>query len=51
MYTRIGEYQKRELEPTLELLEKAGLYHRVTRTSGQGIPLGAQAQFNYFKTA
>lgn len=49
MYTRVGEYQKRELEPALELLEMAGLFHRVVRSSGQGIPLGAQADLDDFK--
>ncbi len=49
MYTRIGEYKKRELEPALELLEMAGLLYRVVRTSGQGIPLGAQADLDDFK--
>lgn len=49
MYSRVGEYQKRELEPAFELLEKAGLLYRVVRTSGQGIPLGAQADLDDFK--
>ena len=49
MYSRVGEYQKRELEPALELLQKAGLICPVTRSAGQGIPIGAQAQLNDFK--
>jgi len=49
MFTRVGEYQKRELEPTLNLLEKAGLIHKIICSSGQGIPLGAQAKPNDFK--
>jgi len=49
MFSRVGEYQKRELEPALELLEKAGLIHKIIRSSGQGIPLGAQAKLNDFK--
>ena len=49
MYNRVGEYQKRELEPALELLEMAGLLYRVVKTSGQGIPLGAQANLDDFK--
>lgn len=49
MYSRVGEYQKRELEPALELLEMAGLFHKVIRTSGQGIPLGANADIDDFK--
>jgi hypothetical protein len=49
MYSRIGEYKKRELEPALELLEKAGILYKVFRSSGQGIPIGAQADLNDFK--
>jgi uncharacterized protein len=49
MYSHVGEYQKRELEPALELLQKAGIVHPVTRTSGQGIPLGAEARLNDLK--
>ncbi len=49
MYSRVGEYQKRELEPALELLEKAGLVYPVVRSAGQGIPIGAQAQLDDFK--
>ena len=49
MFNRVGEYQKRELEPALELLEKAGLFHKIICSSGQGIPLGAQAKLNDFK--
>jgi uncharacterized protein len=49
MFSRVEGYQKRELEPALELLEKAGLVYPVTRTSGQGIPLGADAQLKDFK--
>jgi hypothetical protein len=49
MYSKVGEYQKRELEPALELLQKAGLVNKVTRSAGQGIPLGAQADLHDFK--
>lgn len=49
MFARVGEYQKRELSPALDLLEKAGLLHKVFKTSAQGIPLGAQADVNDFK--
>lgn len=49
MYSRVGEYKKRELEPALELLEMAGILHRVVRSAGQGIPLGAQADLDDFK--
>ncbi len=49
MYSKVGEYQKRELEPALELLEKAGLLYKVIRSAGQGIPIGAQADVSHFK--
>jgi len=49
MFSRVGEYQKRELAPALELLEKAGLLYKVTRSAGQGIPIGAQADLEDFK--
>ena len=49
MYNRIGEYKKREFEPALELLEKAGLLYKVMRSAGQGIPIGAQADIDDFK--
>jgi hypothetical protein len=44
-----GEYRKRELDPALELLQKAGVLHKVYHTSGQGLPLGADINFNHFK--
>jgi len=49
IYSHVGEYQKRELEPALELLQKAGLVYPVVRSAGQGIPIGAQAQLDDFK--
>ena len=49
IFSRVGEYQKRELEPALELLEKAGLFHKIICSSGQGIPIGAQAKLHDFK--
>ena len=36
-----GEYRARELRPSLELLDKADILHRITHSSGQGIPLAA----------
>lgn len=48
-FARVGEYQKRELAPALDLLEMAGLIYKVKRTAAQGIPLGAQADLNDFK--
>ncbi len=49
IYSHVGEYQKRELEPALDLLQKAGIVHRITRNAGQGIPIGAQAKLDDFK--
>jgi len=45
----IGEYRKRELAPCLELMEKAHIAHMVYNTSGQGIPLGVQADLERYK--
>lgn len=44
-----GGYQKRELEPALNLLVKAGIVHKVYQASGNGLPLGAEANFEKFK--
>jgi len=44
-----GNYQKRELEPALNLLMKAGIIHKIYRTAGNGIPLGAEANLEKFK--
>ena len=49
IFSHVGEYRKRELEPALELLIRAGLLHPVTRSAGQGIPIGAQASLDDFK--
>lgn len=48
-YTRVeGEFRKRELSPALDLLQTAGIAHKVYSSSGQGIPLGAQSSpFDY----
>jgi uncharacterized protein len=45
----IGEYRKRELAPCLELMEKAHIIHMIYHASGQGIPLGAQANLDRYK--
>lgn len=45
----IGEYRKRELAPCLELMEKVHIIHKVYHTSGQGMPLGAQANMERYK--
>lgn len=44
-----GEYRKRELAPALELLERANIIHTIRHSSGQGIPIGAEVDFNTFK--
>ncbi len=44
-----GEYRKRELAPCLDLLSTAGIVTTVTRSAGNGIPLGAEADPNDFK--
>ncbi len=44
-----GEYRKRELAPALELLERANIIHIIRRSSGQGIPIGAEVDFDVFK--
>lgn len=44
-----GEYRKRELAPALELLERANIVHSIRRSSGQGIPIGAEVDFETFK--
>lgn len=49
IFSKVGDYKKRELEPGLELLQKAGVVHTITRSSGQGIPLGAQLHRDDFK--
>lgn len=44
-----GEYRKRELAPALELLERANIIHAIRYSSGQGIPIGAETDFDTFK--
>lgn len=44
-----GEYRKRELAPALELLERANIIHVIRYSSGQGIPIGAETDFDTFK--
>lgn len=44
-----GDYRKRELAPALDLLVKAGILHRVYQSSGQGIPIGATANYDKYK--
>jgi len=44
-----GEFRKRELAPSFELLVKAGIVHPTYQTSAQGLPLGADANLDNFK--
>jgi len=44
-----GEFRKRDLTPSFELLERANIVYKVTRSAAQGIPLGAQIEGNDFK--
>lgn len=43
------KYRKRELAPALELLERANVIHTIRHSSGQGIPIGAEIDFETFK--
>jgi len=45
-----GEYKKRELAPCLELLCHANVVHKITHSAGNGIPLGAEINLEWFKT-
>lgn len=42
--------QSRDLKEALELLEKAGVVYRIKQTSGEGLPLEANAKEKHFKT-
>lgn len=44
-----GDYRKRELSPALDLLVTAGVIHKTYNSAGQGIPLGAQIDFDDYK--
>lgn len=45
-----GNFRKRDLAPCYDLLKKALVIKPIYHTDGQGIPLGAQLDFNCFKT-
>ncbi len=49
MYSRIDGYQTRELEPAIIMLAKAGILYQICQTAGQGIPIGAGANTQFFK--
>ncbi|MCB1116000.1 MAG: ATP-binding protein [Chlamydiia bacterium] len=44
-----GDYRKRELAPCMDLMSMAGVIHRIYHTAGQGLPLGAQINLEWFK--
>ena len=44
-----GDYKKRELAPCIDLLRRANVIHQITHSSGQGLPLGAEVNLNWFK--
>jgi len=44
-----GDFRKRELAPCLDLLVKANVIHRIHHSAGNGIPLGAEVNFEWFK--
>ncbi len=43
------EYRKRELAPCLDLLNKANILYKVRHSSGNGVPLGAEADDDKYK--
>lgn len=45
-----GEYRKRDLAPCFDLLNKAMVINAVYHSDGQGIPLGAGADYDHFKS-
>ena len=47
--TLSGQWKTRELAPALDLLCKASVIHKVTRSSGNGIPLKAESDPKHFK--
>ncbi len=49
IFAHVGDYKKRELAPAVDLLVKAGVLHKVFKTSAQGVPLGAEAELDDFK--
>jgi len=49
-YSKVpGEYRKRELIPSLDLLVKAGIVHKIIHSGSQGLPLAATAKPEVFK--
>ncbi|HPY13563.1 MAG TPA: ATP-binding protein [bacterium] len=51
VYSRVDETLKsREIKPALELLEMAQVVHRISHSSSNGVPLGAECNYSIFKT-
>jgi uncharacterized protein len=51
VYSRVDDTLKsREIKPALELLEMAQVIHKVTHSSSNGVPLGAECNHSIFKT-
>ena len=44
-----GEYKKRELAPCLDLLCLANVVHKIHHSAGNGLPLGAESNNEWFK--
>ncbi|MBA3722232.1 MAG: ATP-binding protein [Parachlamydiaceae bacterium] len=44
-----GEYKKRELAPCLDLLCLANVVHKIHYSAGNGLPLGAETNSEWFK--
>ena len=44
-----GEYRKRELAPCIDLLSNANIIHKISHSAGNGVPLGAETNFEWFK--
>jgi predicted AAA+ superfamily ATPase len=50
VYSTISpNYKSRELQPAFELLNKANVVHPIYHSSGNGVPLGAEANIHKFK--
>ncbi len=48
MYARIEQYKKRELEPAIDMLAKAGILYQVFQSPAI-LPLGSEAKLEFFK--
>ena len=44
-----GDYRKRDLAPCFDLLSRALVINPVYHSDGQGLPLGAEVDYRYFK--